>query len=135
MFRNSSLTIRGYIGATVESYATDKNGKPFLKFSICETRKIKNRTQSHWFQVTVFGDLAMALIKKGRITKGYEVAVSGTPSAIQYTDKSGSKKISHDLIADWVVSNERLIISQKGMDAAEAARDIDDSIDDESVPF
>lgn len=132
---NSCQWIHGFIGQTIDSFQTGKNSKPYVKFSISETRTFKDEKTVEWFQITVFGPLAEALVRQKRIVKGYQCLAVGVQKTSRWKDKNGNEKVSVETIATIVVSNEKLLFSRAALDGAAEARQIDQEIGDDDVPF
>jgi single-stranded DNA-binding protein len=129
-YDNCYIFIRGYIGADVKTLGTDKNNKNFIRFSVAVNN---NKGASTWYQVTVYNDLARALINKQRVIKGYEAVVKGIPVFSTYKDKNGIAKPSFGIFADWISIQEKLLEKGKHFDDLEKAKQIDDQVSDEDI--
>lgn len=81
-----------------------------------------------WVQITVFGEIAKALVEQKRLIKGYEAICFGVPVFSTYNNK-----FQQDLLADGVVTMPRLLLSKQAVNDADEAREIDNSITDESI--
>lgn len=128
-YDNAVIHLRGYIGADVKTLGTDKNGKSFIRFSIACAN---NKGASTWYQITVYGDLAKALVKKERVKKGHEAIVKGVPVFSTYRDKSGVAKPSFGVFADWISIQEKILEKGQHLDDLEKAKEID-KIPDEDI--
>lgn len=129
-YDNCIIHIKGYIGADVKTLGTDKNGKPFIRFSVAVAN---NKGQSTWYQVTVYGDLAKGLIKKERIKKGHEAVIKGVPVFSSYRDKNGMQKPSFGIFADWVSIQEKVLEKGQHFDDLDKANKIDQEVSDKDI--
>ncbi len=108
MARNNSFTLRGFVGNDAE-IKTTTSGKTLAQFNLC----VEERWQAHgeqnskkeWFRLTAWG--RQAEIAAERIVKGTLVEVHGRLENRNWSDGSGQKHYTTDLIVLEIVFIDR----------------------------
>ncbi len=93
------ITIAGNVGKDVEVQYGKTSGMAYATMNVAVSRKVKDKFESDWYTVRVFGEMAEAC---GEIKKGERVIVSGRLQLSEWTDKTGAKRLSVELMADEV---------------------------------
>lgn len=133
-YRNSVITINGFIGKTIDKIEYGKNNKPRVRFSVgVSNQKFDGGTVVQWYQVLVFGDRALGLIKEKRIQRGWQAVIHGLHSYSPYRDKNGYTKFSNSIFADWEVINTAVLSSKRALDDIDKVREIDEQITEEDI--
>ena len=97
--------VNAYIARTPESSQTP-NGTTKLKFSLPVNDKEGDTETTTWYEVTVWGRQAEALISlrdRGLFDKGASVYVQGRFKVRSYTGRDGTARTSNDVNADDVL--------------------------------
>lgn len=92
-------TLIGRAGADAELRYTP-NGHPVINFSIATSEKKGEQYETQWHKIVLYGKSAESYAQ--RIKKGIEVFVDGKILTRAWTDSSGQKKSSFEIIANWV---------------------------------
>jgi len=93
------LTIIGYLGKDPEARYT-QNGTLVCHFSVASTRKVNNKEQTTWVEVTAWDKIAEACHQ--HLTKGSKVFVRGIPAVEAFSRKNGEPGASLKLTAQTV---------------------------------
>ena len=124
------LILIGNLGRDPEMRFT-ADGKPVTSFSIATSRKYKEREETTWFRITVFG--AQAESCNQYLKKGSKVLVEGRLNP----DTNGSPKVFQKKDGTWGASYEvtaqsvRFLSSNRPDDGGFE----DDAPGDDDVPF
>lgn len=92
----NEVTLIGKSGSKAELRYTQA-GKAILSLSIVTNEKYNDKMETYWHHVVVFGKTAE--IVSTQIDKGTGVFIKGKICPREYTDKSGNKRKSVDIIA------------------------------------
>lgn len=85
----NKVILIGHVGSDPEVRYTQK-GDPILSFSLATSEKYKDREDTQWHRVSVFGKLAEAI--KDYVAKGSPLYVEGQIVYEEWTDKEGNKR-------------------------------------------
>ena len=123
------LILIGNLGRDPEMRFT-ADGKPVTSFSIATSRKYKEREETTWFRITVFG--AQAESCNQYLKKGSKVLVEGRLNP----DTNGSPKVFQKKDGSWgssyeVSADNVRFLSARGESNPEAG----DTVDDDDIPF
>ena len=99
------------------------SGTAFSSFSIAHNRKVKEKDEVSYFDVTVIGKHAEMITE--RLRKGTTVLVVGRLRQQRWEDDRGGKRSKVDILANQVMFNGS---APKGTDVA-------GEIPDEDIPF
>jgi len=99
------------------------SGTAFASFGIAHNRKVKDRDEVFFFDVTVIGKYAEMIAE--RLRKGTSVLVVGQLRQQRWEDERGGKRSKVEIVASQVMFNGA---APKGTDAA-------GEISDEDIPF
>lgn len=117
----SQITVQGNIGKDPEiKFVGDL---AITKFSLAETPRVKNKSteqwedgETIWFNVAFFGKQAEAVIDS--YVKGETVLLIGKLKQSNYTDKSGEKKSSLEIIGESIAKVARTARTKPEIEAA-----------------
>ena len=99
------------------------SGTAFASFGLAHNRKVKDRDEVFFFDVTVIGKYAEMIAE--RLRKGTSVLVVGQLRQQRWEDERGGKRSKVEIVASQVMFNGA---APKGTDAA-------GEISDEDIPF
>ena len=117
----NSITVAGSLGRDAELRHL-QNGDAVMNFSVADSAGRDKPTI--WWNCQLFGKRAESLVQY--LTKGQAVAVSGSVSEREWTDKDGNKRKSMDVrVQDVALQGKR----------EEAKPKKSDDFDSESIPF
>lgn len=135
--RSSFFYAKGYVGKDVTACGMTKNNKPFIKFSVGETRPFgKTEKMTVWYQVMLVGPAAEGFVRQKLLMKGTNVMIIGTFNFSTYKDKRGNEKEAYTVFADDVgILPQGLMASKVAVEAAEMGAQIDQEISDEDCPI
>lgn len=85
----NKVILVGHVGNDPEVRYTQK-GDPILSFSLATSEKYKDREETQWHRVSVFGKLAEAI--KDYVAKGSPLYVEGQIVYEEWIDKDGNKR-------------------------------------------
>lgn len=125
--------VNAYIARTPESSQTP-NGTTKLKFSLPVNDKEGDTETTTWYEVTVWGRQAEALISlrdRGLFTKGASVYVQGRFKVRTYTGRDGAQRTSNDVNADDVL----LLAPPKGYQEGGYSQPEPEPVNLNDVPF
>ena len=93
----AQIQLLGNLGRDPEmNYTPD--GTAVCKFSIAVSKKVKDKEETTWYNVTAWRNLAEML--STHLKKGQQVFVQGDLSVRQYTTKDGRNGTSLEVIVD-----------------------------------
>jgi single-strand DNA-binding protein len=87
----NKVVLVGHVGKDPDVRYTQK-GDPIVSFSLATSEKYKDKEETQWHRVDVFGKLAEIL--KDYITKGRQLYVEGQLVYDNWLDKEGNKRTS-----------------------------------------
>jgi len=116
------VSVDGNLTRDVEvRYST--SGTAFASFTVAHNRKVKERDEVHFFDVTAIGKYAEMIAE--RLRKGAAVLVVGSLRQSRWEDDRGGKRSKVEIVASQVMFNGS---AMKGTDEA-----VDNP--DEDIPF
>lgn len=86
----NKIIVVGNVGRDAEFKETSGGG--LLKFSVATTEKYKDKEDTQWHNVVIFGKLAEAI--KDYVVKGRQIYVEGQMKYDKWEDKDGNKRTS-----------------------------------------
>lgn len=95
----NKVFIMGFLGQDPDLRQTS-SGKEVCNFSVATTYKSKDREETEWHKVIVWGNVASNCAKY--LYKGSKVLVEGRLKTSSFVDKEGITRHSTDLIATTV---------------------------------
>ena len=95
----NSIYLIGRAGNAGELRYT-QNGHPVFNVSIATHDQFKDQETTTWHKIVVFGKVAERMAPL--IEKGSEVFISGRISNREYVDKTGAKRTSTEVIAQFM---------------------------------
>ena len=124
------LILIGNLGRDPEMRFT-ADGKPVTSFSMATSRKYKDKEETAWFRITVFG--AQAESCNQYLKKGSKVLVEGRLNP----DSNGSPKVYQKKDGGWGASYEVVARDVRFLDSkrSEDGGFEEDTPGDEDVPF
>lgn len=129
----NSITITGHLGRDIELRSLS-DGTPVGGFSVADSQG--RDKPAIWWRCSIFGKRAESLAPY--LKKGQQVAIVGTVSEREYTDKDGQKRTSIDVrVNDLALQGGRPTEQQEAPRAAPRAapqRQAPHQID-EDIPF
>jgi single-strand DNA-binding protein len=98
MASSSTIVVLGNLGRKPSDISIAANGSPMTDFSIAVTNRMgKDNQITTWYMVRVFGKLAEQVFAS--LDKGSPALVTGRHQVREYTDKSGEKRFSNEILA------------------------------------
>ena len=96
---NPKITIVGRIGQDPEAIGSG------IRFRVATNDRVKNDTTGQWEDKntswwTVKAWKNLALQSKQMLRKGQEIIIVGTMSEENWTDSTGNKRVSYEIVAD-----------------------------------
>ena len=128
----NSITIAGGLGRDAELKYLN-NGDPICNFSVADSQGKDKGTI--WWNCSLFGKRGEALAQY--LTKGQSVAVVGIVTEREWSDKEGNKRKSMDVRVSEIAlqGGRRDTEPQEERRAAPKPAPVQDSFDDDSIPF
>lgn len=93
----NNITIVGNLGSDPELTFTT-SGKAKVKFSVADTRKVNDVTETTWHRCVAWGKAAENIATI--FTKGNRVIVTGRYKMDEYKTKTGEKKTNLEVLVD-----------------------------------
>jgi single-strand DNA-binding protein len=94
----NQITIAGNTGNDIELRIAN-SGTSIASFSVAVNRKRGEETDTTWFRVVAFGEMAENLTE---VAKGTRVIVTGRMSESRWTDADGNERRTMEILADEV---------------------------------
>jgi len=112
---SANITINGNVGREPVIRFT-KSGKPWTKFSVAVTERVKEGDEridgtTTWFEVSCWNRLAEETAET--VKKGARVVVGGRFKIEKWTGEDGTERTDAAVTADWVGIVPRVEVKQR----------------------
>lgn len=139
----NKVILVGNVGNTPEVRAVQSTGNEIVTLSLATTERWKDRNsgeqkeKTDWHKIVIFSPGLVSIVKR-YVKKGSKIYIEGKLQTREYTDQSGTKKYTTEVVLGQFNSSI-VLMDSKGADNHSTNIPIEDStntkLNEDEIPF